>query len=64
MNENVERLLYRPREAAAATGLSPAKFYQLIASGEIPSVKIGKSRRVPVEALRAWVQEKAAEQPW
>jgi excisionase family DNA binding protein len=61
--ERIERLLYRPKEAAAAIGLSPAKIYQLMASGEVPSVKIGKSRRIPVEALHAWVA-KATEPGW
>ena len=30
--------------------------YALIASGAIPSITIGKSRRIPLETLRAWVR--------
>jgi excisionase family DNA binding protein len=34
------------------------KVYELIKSGELPSVLIGKSRRVPVAALEAFIAEK------
>ena len=51
----MEQLLVRPSEAAELLGLGRSKVYALIASGELPSVKIGKSIRVPVEELRQWV---------
>lgn len=50
------QLLYRPEDAAAALDISRAKFFQLLAAGEIESVQIGRSRRVPAEALVAYVQ--------
>ena len=50
-----ERLMFRPAEAAHALGVSRSKAYELIASGAIPSVKLGGCLRVPVEALRAWI---------
>jgi excisionase family DNA binding protein len=50
-----EKLLYRPAEAADAIGVSRARCYELIARGAIPSIRIGGSIRVPVEALRAWI---------
>jgi len=43
--------------AAEAIGISRSKIYELLASGELPSVRIGASVRVPVEALRAWIAE-------
>ena len=46
-----ERLAYRPAEAAEAIGVSRATFYKLLTSGEVPSVKIGRSRRVRRAAL-------------
>ena len=52
----MERLLLRPHEAAELLGLGRSTVYELIASGAIPSITIGKSRRVPLEALRAWVR--------
>jgi len=50
-----ERILYRPSEVGEAIGVSRARAYELIAEGTIPSIKIGASIRVPVDALRAWV---------
>jgi excisionase family DNA binding protein len=40
------RLLYRPEEAAAVLGLGRTKVYELMASGELRSVKVGGARRV------------------
>jgi len=53
----VERLLLRVPEAAELTGLGKSKTYELVASGEWPSVTIGRSIRVPLAGLRAWVEE-------
>jgi len=50
----MEKLFAKPSEAADALGLGRSKTYELIASGTLPSVRIGKSIRVPVEALRRW----------
>lgn len=33
---------------------------KLIASGELPSVKIGKSRRIPESSLREFIADKLA----
>ena len=55
------RLLLRPAEAGEAIGVSRSKAYELIASGEIPSVRVGGCVRVPVEALRAWVARQLQE---
>jgi excisionase family DNA binding protein len=50
-----ERLMLRVTETADAIGVSRSKAYELIASGEIPSVRVGGCLRVPVDALRAWI---------
>lgn len=50
-----ERLLLRPDEAANAIGVSRAKIYDLIARRQLPSVKVGCSIRVPVGALKEWI---------
>jgi excisionase family DNA binding protein len=49
---NTNRLLYRPIEAAALLSVSRSRIYELLASGELASVAIGRSRRIPAEALR------------
>lgn len=56
------RLLVSPDEAAHLLGVSRSKLYQMIATGEIISIKHGRSRLVPVAALSAWVEQKIGEQ--
>jgi prophage regulatory protein len=61
MTQNrVDRLLLRPTEAAEAIGIGRSKTYELLASGDLPSIRIGGCVRVPVEALRAWIERKSA----
>jgi len=48
-------LLYKPEVAAAALGIGRSKLFELIAAGEIETVQIGRSRRVPAEALEQYV---------
>jgi excisionase family DNA binding protein len=42
-------------EAAEAFGISRSMIYQLIGSGQLPSIRIGGRRLVPVSALRDFV---------
>ena len=49
------KLLFKPEEAADALGVSRARLYELMARGEVRSVKIGASRRVPAVDLEAYV---------
>ncbi|MHB8992038.1 MAG: helix-turn-helix domain-containing protein [Chloroflexota bacterium] len=49
-------VLLRVEEAADLLRLSRAKVFQLVMDGSLPSVKIGKSRRVPADSLREWVR--------
>ena len=57
-----DKLLLRPAEAAEALGISRSKVYELLASGTLPSVRIGGgSVRVPVEALRKWIDQETVE---
>ncbi len=53
----MEKLLLRASEVSEATGMGKSKTYQLIAAGVIPSVRIGKSVRVPADRLRRWIEE-------
>jgi excisionase family DNA binding protein len=50
-----ERLLLRPAEAAARLGIGRTKLYELMASGELRSVKLGGARRVSATALAEFV---------
>jgi excisionase family DNA binding protein len=55
---NMEKQLLRPVEAANLLGLGRSKTYELMKSGEIPSIRIGKSVRVPAKALSEWIDSK------
>ena len=52
----MEKLLLTPREAAAVLGIGRSKLYELLQAGQIPSVRIGKCRRIPAAALRELVE--------
>ena len=56
-----DRLMLRPVEAADAIGVSRSKVYELIAAGQIPSVKLAGCVRVPVDALKQWIERQLAE---
>jgi excisionase family DNA binding protein len=49
------RLLLTVPEAAEALAISRSKLYELFATGLVQSVRIDGSRRVPIEALEAYV---------
>lgn len=51
-----EPLLLHVSEAAELLGLSRSKTYELVAAGVIPSVKIGKSVRIPRQELLDWIR--------
>ena len=51
------KLLLTVEEAATMLSLGRSKVYDLIAKGEIPSIKIHGSRRVPMDSLSQWIEE-------
>ena len=50
------KLLLTPEEAAQALGIGRTKLYELLATAKLPSVRIGGSRRVSVDALTEFVR--------
>ena len=42
-------------DACALLSVSRARFYQLLEAGEIESFRSGRSRSIPLAALRAWM---------
>lgn len=60
---SVHPLLYRPEEAAAVLGLGRSTVFELLAAGEIASVRIGRARRISHAALEAFVERIYADQP-
>ncbi|WP_338907083.1 helix-turn-helix domain-containing protein [Streptomyces nigra] len=58
----MSRILYPTREAAQLLGVGLSTAKALVKSGELRSVKIGHSRRIPAEALHEYVQRLDTEQ--
>lgn len=56
----MDKLLLRPVEVAEVVGVGRSKVYELISAGELPSIRLGGSIRVPVDQLRRWVDQKAS----
>ena len=50
------QLLLTPEQAAASLAICRTKVYGLVGSGELESVQIGTSRRIPYTALTEYVQ--------
>lgn len=53
----MDKLLMTAKEAADALGIGRSKVYELIAEGQLRSVRIGASRRIPVPALQEFVAD-------
>ena len=51
------RLLLNTHEVSQQLGISRTKVYELMASGRLRSVQIGRSRRVPTFALYEFIEE-------
>lgn len=49
----------RPREAAAALGVSERTLWDWTQRGDVPHVRRGKAILYPVDALRRWLDEHA-----
>lgn len=56
-------LLLRPIEVAASLGISRSKVFQLLAAGELPTVHIGRTTRVPQAQLNEWIACQISWQP-
>jgi excisionase family DNA binding protein len=52
-------LLYRVREAALKLTISESKMWELLARGEVESIKIDGSRRITPAALEAYIARQA-----
>jgi excisionase family DNA binding protein len=54
------KLLLTPQEAAEALSINRSTLYILLMRGEIPSIMIGRARRIPVSALQEWIARQIA----
>lgn len=51
----MDKLLYRPKEAAQVLGIGRTALYELLRTGRIRSLKDGKFRFITADALRDYV---------
>jgi len=57
----MNKLLYRPKEAASALGIGRDKLYDLMRAGRLRSVKDGGARFITADALAAYIAMLEAE---
>ncbi len=53
-------LLLTPREVEAELRLGRTRTYQLLRSGEIPSLRVGRAIRVSRAALELWIADRSS----
>jgi len=53
----MDKLLLTPVEAAAVLGIGRSKLYELMQTGQLPSVRIGACRRVPSDVVHRFVAD-------
>jgi excisionase family DNA binding protein len=51
----MDKLLLTPEEVAETLNISRTKVFELLQAEALRSVKMGKSRRIPTEAVREFV---------
>lgn len=56
MSVQTQQLLLTPAQVAEALSIGCTKVYELLGTGEIPSVHIGRARRVSKAVLDEYVQ--------
>jgi excisionase family DNA binding protein len=57
----MDRLCVKVPEAAEMLSICEAKVWAMVNRGDLPSFKDGKSRLIPVQGLRDWVEKKTKE---
>jgi prophage regulatory protein len=54
----MEKKLLKPSEVAQVLGIGRSLSYELIAQGQIPSVRIGRCIRVHLDSLDQWIKNR------
>jgi excisionase family DNA binding protein len=52
----MDTLLLTPEQAAAELQIARRRIFEMISNGTLPSIKIGKSRRISRTALQAYIK--------
>jgi excisionase family DNA binding protein len=53
-----QRLLLHIPEVAEILGIGRTKIYEMIATGELPTVRFGRAVRISVTTLQKWVEDR------
>ncbi len=54
----MEKMLLKPGEVIEILGIGRSRVYEMLACGELPSLRIGRSIRIPASALQKWVNDR------
>ena len=57
----IEPLVVSPREACALLGIGNTRLYRLLGDKVLDSYKDGKSRRIPMAAIKSYIEHRIAE---
>ena len=57
----LEPLLLKATEAGKLLGLGRSKVFAMVAAGELPAIRIGRSVRIPRQALERWIRDQTIE---
>jgi len=60
----MDKLLLTIPEVAGRLGLGRSLVYELVMRGDIPSLKLGRARRIPLAALEQFVEERMKEEAY
>jgi excisionase family DNA binding protein len=62
MDVKAEKILLSPRELVEMTGIGRSTVFKMLQDGQIPSFRVGRLRKIPVEGVRAFVEKQLAAQ--
>ena len=58
----MESVVYTPLEVSQLLRIRVSKVYEMIKSGDLPAIQIGKNYKIPKEAFDAWLISRTREQ--
>ena len=57
----MEKKLFTVAESAVYLGISRSLLYIYVMNRQIPSIKVGRARRIAVTALDSWIEQRQTE---
>ena len=61
MNQETTKLALSPREAAKALSVCEKTLYTMTKKYNIPVIRLGRSVRYPLDALKEWIEKQSQE---